>query len=262
MFKKLILSLSILAVPFFSEARIIETAHIADALPFIDEDTWFLVDLDNTMYEAKQALGHTLWFYDVLQEKMQKGMTRDEGIRDTYPDWIKTQRVCAVQPLEEDFIPSLISLQNRGIVVMGLTHRQPSVASSTLLQVGSLGFDFEKTAPSKDSFVVPSKHATLYVGGILFVSDYNKKGDILIPFLSMIKQMPKKVVFIDDKRKNVEELEVEMAKLGVDYVGVYYSAIDHAKPVYSRELADFQYQFLDKIMSNEAAMLLMEKGLE
>jgi len=248
--------------PLLGEAKIIETAHIADAIQFIDEDTWFLVDLDNTMFEAKQALGHANWFYDEMQQRLQNGMSREEAIRDAYPGWIKTQQVCPVKPLEENFVPSLTSLQDRGIIIMGLTHRQPSVAQSTVRQVTSLGFDFTKTAPSKGSFIVPAANPTLYLQGILFVSDYNKKGDVFLPFLSMIKQSPKKVVFIDDKRKNVEELEQALSKHGIEYIGIYYTAIEHVKPVYSREIAEFQYKFLDKIMGNEAAVLLMENELE
>src|SRR5579862_4236888 len=113
---KLILPLITLLFPLLCGAKIIETAHIADAAAYIDEDTWFLVDLDNTMFEAKQALGHADWFYDRLEEKLKNGMNREEAIRDLYPDWIKTQRVCPVQPLEENFVPTLIALQNRGIV--------------------------------------------------------------------------------------------------------------------------------------------------
>lgn len=262
MLRKFLYFLTTLLLPLIVEARIIETAQVADAVKFIDEDTWFLIDLDNTMFEAKQALGHANWFYDEMQKKVQNGMSREESIRDTYPDWIRTQQICPVKPLEEDFIPSLISLQNQGIVIMGLTHRQPSVAQSTIRQVASLGFDFIKTAPSKDSFVVPAKSPTLYLKGILFVSDYNKKSDVFLPFLSIIKQTPKKVIFIDDKRKNVEELEEALSKLGIEYLGVYYTAIEHAKPIYTQEVAEFQYKFLHKIMSNEAAILLMEHKLE
>lgn len=145
---------------------------------------------------------------------------------------------------------------------MGLTHRQPLITQATIGQVASLGFDFIKTAPSQDSFVIPAAHPTLYLQGILFVGDYNKKGEIFLPFLSMIQRTPKKIVFIDDKRKNVEELEQALSKYGIEYVGVHYTAIEHAESVYSRELAEYQYKFLDKIMSNEAASLLMEKGLE
>lgn len=243
------------------EAKIIETKHVQDVLPLIDEDTWFLVDLDNCMFEGAQALGHANWFYDEMQQRMQRGMSREEAISDAYPDWIKAQRVSNVKPLEDSFVPTLLQLQGRGITIMGLTHRQPSVADSTVRQVRSLGFDFLATAPFEGSFTIPAKTPTLYDQGILFVGDYNKKIDIFEPFLSMIKKTPKKIVFIDDKRKNVEELEA-LTKYGIDYIGVHYTAIEDAKPVYVREIAEFQYKFLDQIMSNEEALILMENGLE
>lgn len=243
------------------EARIIETQQINEVLPHIDEHTWVLVDLDNCMFEGAQALGHANWFYDEVQQRMQKGMEREEAIRDAYPHFIRTQIVCKVKPLEENFVPALLLLQKRGITIMGLTHRQPSVADSTAKLVGSLEFDFLITAPCKDSFAIPSKNSSFYFQGILFVSDYNKKLEVFERFLSIIKQKPKKIVFIDDKRSNVEELEV-LSRYGIEYIGVHYTAIENAMPIYFREIAEFQYKFLDQMMSNEAALLLMENGLE
>lgn len=245
----------------YLQGKIIETRHIEDVIPLIDHETWFLVDLDNCLFEGAQALGHANWFYDELQQRMQNGMTREEAIRDTYPGWIKTQKVCRVQPLEITFIPTLLKLQNEGIVIMGLTHRQPSVVDSTLRQISSLGFNFLTTAPSKKCFSVPAKTPTLYSQGVLFASDYNKKIDVFEPFLTMINQQPKKIVFIDDKRKNVEELE-KLTKYGIEYIGIHYTAIEHTEAVYVREIAEFQSKFLDQIMSNEAALLLLENGLE
>lgn len=244
-----------------TEAKILETNHVEDILPLIDEDTWLLIDLDNCMFEGAQALGHANWFYDLLQQRMQSGMSRDEAIADAYPLWIEVQKNCKVKPLEDCFVPTLLTLKNKGVTIMGLTHRQPSVADSTIKQVNSLGFDFSSTAPSKDSFVISAKTPTLYIQGILFVGDYNKKIDIFESFLSIIKQNPKKIVFIDDKRKNVDELE-SLNKYGIDYIGVHYTAIDHAQPVYIREIADFQYKFLDQSLSNEEALLLMKKSLD
>src|ERR1700733_12860363 len=94
------------------EARILETKHIEEILPLIDENAWLLVDLDNCMFQGAQALGHANWFYDELQQRMQKGMSREEAIADAYPDWIKTQKVCKVKALEENFVPTLLMLQN------------------------------------------------------------------------------------------------------------------------------------------------------
>lgn len=243
------------------EAKIVETRHIKDVLPLIDSETWFLVDLDNCMFEGSQALGHGNWFYDEIQQRMENGMGKDEAIQDFYPTWIKIQKLSGVKPLESDFIPILSMLQDQGVVIMGLTHRQPSCADSTVRQVSSLGFDFLRSAPSKETFAVPSYHATLYVQGILFVSDYNRKINIFEQFLTMINQKPKKIVFVDDSRKNVEELET-LAADGIEYIGVHYTAKEYVKPLYVREIAEFQAKFLDKIMSNEAAIILMENGLE
>ena len=258
MLQRLSLMLATCLLPLSCEAKIVETAHIREVMQYIDADTWFLVDLDNTLFEAKQALGHGHWFHDEVQKRLAEGMSREEAIRDVYPYWVETQQVCPVQPLETDFIPSLIALQNRGVTVMGLTHRQPSVAQATIRQVASLDFDFTKTAPFQSCLVVPSSTPTLYSQGILFVGDYNKKSDVFLPFLSMINKTPKKIVFIDDKRKNVEEVEQALSGYEINYVGVYYTAIEHAKPVYSRELAEYQYKYLNTILSNEAASILMQ----
>lgn len=105
MLRNCVVALALFFLPIITEAKIIETAHIVEVISYIDEDTWFLVDIDNTLFEAKQALGHANWFYDELQKRLERGMSREEAIRDAYPGWIKTQRVCPVKPLEEEFVP-------------------------------------------------------------------------------------------------------------------------------------------------------------
>lgn len=255
--------LIIFLFPLVTEAKIIETVTIADVIPLIDEETWFLVDLDNTTYEGKQALGHTEWFYDKAFEKMRvHGITLDEATRECYPEWIEIQKVCPVKPVEEGFVPGIIHLQKRGIIVMGLTHRQPSLTEATLQQINSLGFNFTPTSPISDIFSVPSITPTLYCEGVLFTGEFNKKGEIFVKFLSLINKIPKKVVFIDDKRRHVEEVEAALTQLGIEYIGVHYTAINHAEKVYYPEIAEFQLKALKTIMSNEAALLLIKHGIE
>lgn len=239
--------------------QIIETDSILDVIPHIDQQTWFLVNLDNTLFESKQALGHAHWFYDEVDRRINKGMTRETAITNTYSDWMRAQALCQVKLLEENFVSELIKLQEKGVVIMGLTHRQPCAAKSTFKQIQSLEFSFSMTAPSKDTFIVAASAPTLYKQGILFVGDYNQEGDVLLSFFSTISSTPKKIVFIDDRRKNVEELEKYLASLPIDYVGVHYTAIEHSN-TYSKEIADLQHHFLNHILSNEAARLLIENG--
>ena len=228
----------------------------------IDEETWVLVDLDNTLFEGKQALGHTEWFYDKAHQMMKNGMTLEEATRECYPEWIEIQKICPVKPVEAAFIPALILLQKRNVVIMGLTHRQPSLADSTIRQLASLDWSFLNSAPLKNTFVVPSETPTLYIQGVLFTGEYNKKGQTFVRFLSFVDQKPKKVVFIDDKRSHVEEVERSLSGQNIEYIGVHYTAIEHAEKVYFPEIAEFQKKFLDKIMSNDAALLLLQHGLE
>lgn len=263
MFLRLLFSLFILVLPLTTEAKIVETVTIDEIIPFIDDDAWVLVDLDNTTFEGKQALGHTEWFYDKAFRKMrEEGLTLEEATRECYPEWIEIQKVCPVKPVEEAFVPALKLLQQRGIVVMGLTHRQPSLVEPTLRQINSLGLNFLESAPDHTSFSVPSSTPTMYKQGVLFTGEYNKKGETFVRFLSMIDQKPKKIVFIDDKRSHVDEVNKALIPHGVEYLGIHYKAIEHAEKVYFPEVAEFQQKYMNTIMSNEAAMLLMRHGLE
>lgn len=260
--RKLFLLISVF-LPWGSEAQIIETKTIQTIIPLMDEDTWIVVDLDNTVFEGKQALGHTEWFYDKAYALIKEtGITLEEATRACYPEWIEIQKVCPVKAVEEAFIPALKAAQQRHIVIMGLTHRQPSLADSTINQLHSLDWSFEPTAPVKDSFVVPSSTPTIYTNGVLFTGEYNKKGAIFVRFLSMIGQKPKKILFIDDKRGHVEDVEQSAITQGIECIGVHYRAIEHVTKVYDPKIADFQIKFLKTIMSNEAAALLMQNGLE
>ena len=80
-------------------------------------------------------------------------------------------------------------------------------------------------------------------------------------FLEQIDKKSKKVVFIDDKIKNVEELE-KLTQAGIDYVGVHYTAIERVPLIYDRSVTEFQAKFLNQIMSNEAALILIKNNLE
>ena len=208
----------------------IESAHIADAISFIDEKTWVLVDLDNTLFEASQAVGHANYYYDKVGMLLQKGMSRKDALEKLYPEWLEVQETCGVQVIEEDFIPLMIALQKKGIIVIGLTHRRPIAAGITLRQVISLGFDFTFTAPSQEIFSLEAKHPTLYLQGILFVNDFNNKGEVFNSFLSKIGRRPEKVVFIDDKEANLEDLGKTLHQLKVDYIGIYYTALTEKIP--------------------------------
>ncbi len=264
-FTSKILVLLVAALLYCSNAysELYTTSKIAEVEKlFYQDELWVLVDLDNCLFEAKQALGHVNWFYDLVKEKTDQGKSKQEAIAEAYLGWIKTQPVCPVKPLESDFIDLIRNLQHQGVIVMGLTHRQPSVASATIKQAESLGIQFSNSAVWKEEFSPEAAFPTLFSGGIVFVNDNNSKGDVFSSFLAHIQQKPKRVLFVDDIKKNVSELGETLEAMGIEYTGIHYTANTKSDPVYSRELADFQYQFLDRILSNEEAAILMSSSKE
>jgi uncharacterized protein (DUF952 family)/FMN phosphatase YigB (HAD superfamily) len=265
---KYVLTLIVMAIcslntfNYLAAQEIIESSTIADVLPLIDEDTWVLVDLDNTVFQAKQALGHVNWLQTEVQKQIDAGKSREEAFHFLYPLWKKTQIMTEVIPVESDFIEAIKLLQNRNIVVMGLTHRQLFIVPETLRQLDSIGVCFQQTAPSQNTFSVFAKYPALYTHGVLFVDDFNTKGDVFRDFLQYLGQKPKKVVFIDDKKKNVEELAKAALIEEIDYVGVHYTAVEQGPQIYSPELAVIQLRFFNTIMSNEQALQLLSQEHE
>lgn len=247
---------------YVTAQEIIESSTIADVLPLIDEDTWVLVDLDNTVFQAKQALGHVNWLQHEVQKQIDAGKSREEAFHSLYPLWKKTQIMTEVTPVESDFIEAIKHLQNRNIIVMGLTHRQLFIVPETLRQLASIEVSFQQTAPSQNTFSVPANYPTLYTQGILFVDDFNSKGDVFRALLQYLEQKPKRVVFIDDKKKNVEDFAKAARIEEIDYIGVHYTAVEQGPQIYSPELAEIQLRFFNTIMSNELALQLLSQEPE
>lgn len=233
--------------------RIIESNTILDVLHLIDQTTWLLLDLDNTLFQASQALGHVDWLLDEISKRIELGMSRHDAFHSMYPLWKKTQILTDVIPVEQALIEVIHELQKKDIIVIGVTHREPFLASETLRQVHSLGIDFLKSAPSVETFEFFEVERALYWQGILFVDTFNEKGSIFRSLLKRLSVKPKRVVFLDDKKKNIEEFARATAIESIDYAGVYYTAIEQGPKVYSADLAKLQLNSLHKIISNEHA---------
>lgn len=241
-----------------------ESNKISEVIHLIDQETWFLVDLDNTVFQTKQALGHVDWFQHEVEKLIAKGKSREDAFHSLYPLWKKAQTMTEVMPVEADFPRVIVELQNRGIVVMGLTHRQLFIIPQTLRQIDSLGLDFRRTAPSQETIHIEGIRPSCYTQGVLFVDDFNSKGERLISLLDQMRKKPQKIVFIDDKKKNVEDVAKAASNLGIEYIGVYYTAASDGEKIYSPEWADCQLQFFNTIMSNQQAKKLLanEKEIE
>lgn len=248
LFLSLLLGIQCLVYP-----EVVETPYISEVAEDFPPHAWILLDLDNTVYEGGEALGHAGWFYQEVGRRMDEGMSHEQALEDFYPLWIASQAINSVKPLEDELIDLIKVWQAEGRTVFAVTHRTPLLHDATLRQVRSLGICFDPSAPYSGSLTFEGDAQTsIYNEGVLFVGDKNSKAEVLQRFFQRIGQTPGAVVFVDDKKANSLDLELAFKPMGIEYLGIFYTAFERST-VYDPNLAEIQYPFLNGIMSNELA---------
>ena len=232
--KNVFIGLLILICPqlaISSTSQIIETDKLETIKSYIKPESWVLVDLDFTLFEAAEEYCHADWFYHRLNVGLEAGKKKDDIIREFYPEWIQKQRNCKVKLIESESLRILTELQNRGNWVIGFTHRQEPIADFTISQVKSLGFEFSNGNSPKGSWKSNTPRCPiLYKNGILFACDYNSKGEVWTKFTrEFLHENPKHIIFIDDGRANVESIAAVMKKQSIPYLGIFYTAYKNRK---------------------------------
>lgn len=248
-------------VPALLHAEILELPSMTQLEQYVDEDTLVLFDLDHTLFEVTTAWGHIAMFHHEIEAGKKAGIDPMTTISRIYPPWVESQEVCSIRPVEA-IIPSLIrKLQDRKIKTMGLTHRQIVVSLHALDQLASIDIDFERNTLYDrqldiSGFVAPAR----FLEGVLFVADYNEKGQVLKAFLDKVGYCPKKVVFVDDGMRNLISVEKALSPLGIPFIGLHYRWLEHAHESWDPEVAELQENTFGTILSDQAARCLLEHG--
>lgn len=105
-----------------------------------------------------------------------------------------------------------------------------------------------------------TKNNPAFFQGILF-SDNFGKARVLLSFLDKVQFHPKKVVFVDDKLKNLVEVEDALTERGIDFVGFHYKGAEKLPCKADRAVFDLQIQTLEtekRWISDEDAKALLE----
>lgn len=213
--------ISFLLIISFLQATIIETNRMEDILPHVDGDTWVLFDLDDTLIESELQVGRAKWFFHEVKKLTEEGHEHDEAVILCYPQWIHMQEICPVRPPEPQIPVVVQEVQQTAGAVFGLTARHPPVCPATLKQLAKIGIDFTFTAPPCPK--IDSKTPVHWEGGVLFLTDFNKKGLIFRKWLELTLLRPKKVILVDDSKNNLFDMEAEMAKIGMPCTCFHYT---------------------------------------
>jgi hypothetical protein len=160
------------------------------------------------------------------------------------------------QLVESTTLELIHQLQSRGIKVIALTAIPAgpfgSISCGRTLRYANLrtfGIDFGSSF-KEELIVFDTLHAyngdyPMFYKGILFSNWGNDKGTVLGAFFDQVGWSPKKVIFFDDRKRHVEEVEKEMDKRGIQYQGYWYRAVaHHVLPAFDRAIAEVQLTIL------------------
>jgi hypothetical protein len=217
--------------PLLLSAVIIQTNRIEEMLVHVDNSSWALFDLDDTVFESSIQYGRSKWYWHEFETLKKESQLNDrEAHAILYPFWIEAQEKCPIRLVEEAATHVISKAQQLALSTVAVTARHPSVSLQTLTQLESLGISFSTST----DLPIPIVEAQ-FLQGVWFLTDYNKKGVSVRAWLESVENRPSKIIFIDDSLHNLENLEKELSDLNVEYIGIHYVKA-HERP-FDPELA-------------------------
>lgn len=236
---------------------IFESKRIESILDFIDNNTFFIFDIDHTLIETSQVIGSTHWQKHLVRRLIDQGLARVDAEKQAQALWKQIQHQSPVRIVEEAISGLIAYLKARKVPILGLTSRDVEIVDLTFKQLASVELHdiFDVQSPCYSFDIDPVCH---FSKGALFCGD-NRKDVGLKLLMDHLDFKPKKIVFIDDQKSHLYELEEMAYASGIQYVGMHYTASSHER--FNYDIARIQEQHLPKILSDHEALKLLGKDL-
>lgn len=250
--KKITMLIGILWSSFLG-AKIIESNTFTCLYDYLTEDTVVIFDIDGVIMEPLQMLGNDQWAYYEADKFIHCG-----GLAAFSHVWEEVQKRVDVKLVDEAFPQILAELKRRGITTLGFTARGISLHERTKEQLASIGVDLSQTSCCGDGFV---GEGFLFTHGMIFVDIGQDKGTCLKRFFDRYGKKPSRVIFFDDRMKNVKSLDLFCKTEGIKFIGVRYGGADCAMAQFEPLISDVQLYCLrnfDEVISDDRARGMMQ----
>ncbi|MGE0009333.1 MAG: DUF2608 domain-containing protein [Candidatus Babeliales bacterium] len=231
-----------------SLAKIIESDTVLEIKNYLTADyehTLVIFDIDNTLAAPKLEIGSDQWVDHLVREKMKQGLDMQQAFNAVLPTYFHVQFKIAMHPVE-DLTPLFIKeMQTQGVSVIAITARSIYVASRTLDQLDDINVKLGVQGYTNElhlNMPIPC----IYMHGVIF-SGNNDKGLVLIELLKNIDYLPTKIIFIDDKLKNLTAVEYAAQKCGIEFIGIRYTRCDERVANFNPVKAQEQFEMLQQI---------------
>lgn len=273
MIKKLYYILGILLVTTTTcYARIIKTDNfeiIHQALLKADKNTLVIFDVDDVILEQRDQIirtpykAHTIAFETQLATRYSHEQLKN----------LRSVVLLAQEPqlVDSKILDSFAFLQAQQIPTVALTlcatGQQGKIASIEdwrIEKLKYLGIDFTTLNKFNDRLLpeIISKQGIVTVkGGIIFTA-LAEKGIVLDAVLKQEKFIPKKIIFIDDKLKNLQSVQTAALRKDIHFLGFEYTAVKSRKYApFDLKRNKLQIELLEKDnvwLSDKEALALLQ----
>ncbi len=223
-------------------AQIIESKKMSDILNTVSPNALVIFDLDNTIMEAGQTIGSDQWFDYRVKIHERGGYTLDQALTKASEEWEAVNYKARVKIVEPETVGIIQNLQMRGIRTMGLTARPATFLEESLKQLNRLDVHFDRETVSEEHITLKDKDVATFKDGLMSVGG-NNKGTILVKLLKYLNYKPGRILFVDDKLKNVTNVDNALKAASILSFAYRYSFTDEKVAAFDSRLADFQYQY-------------------
>ncbi|MDP1836512.1 MAG: DUF2608 domain-containing protein [Chlamydiales bacterium] len=235
--------------------EIIECQRLKEILPYVEEDTLVVFNINNVLTVAYQDAGSTPWAEEhIARLSKEKNISKPHATNLFIPLWHHILVNTDVELFDPDAEAMVNYLQENGVKVLALTNRYTEMAYSTHRNMRSVGIDFARTAPfPEDCWIKEATSPSKYIEGIIFNGLLNFKGDTLATFLKQIDYRPKKLIYIEDKLKHLSQVQKCIQDMGIPFLGIHFGALALQRESYQPELAALQVRFFEDILDDQSA---------
>jgi hypothetical protein len=220
-------------------AEIHESFDIRDLLRYTDSTTLVVTDLNHVLMETVKPLGSDHWAAHETQRQMQEsGEGNREVLHKMVPRWHHILMESEFRAVEPTTAGVIRRLQQEGKLIVGLTARYTEMAYPTIQQLHSIDIDLSLSSLSDLDHEIEGGYAAKLVEGIIFVGLKNDKGETLMRLLDHLDYQPRKILFIDDKEKNLHSVAAACEKHGIPFIGLRYGFLDDAGEAFDPAAAE------------------------
>ncbi len=209
-------------IQVFSEVR---TIHNLAEMPTSEfsRETLVMFDIDDVLIYPKDALLQN-WRSEWKPERVRVWTPEEDTIA-----WMNEN----FQIMDPDGPKIIDRLNERGVPTIGFTTfamdksgMVKSIPEWRSKQLEELGLHFkmknEIVFPIQEGFVPPSFEKGVLYCGNFYKKDKDNQGKILSLYLDWLKWTPKLVVFVNDRKQNLETVKNELDRRKIPFLGFLY----------------------------------------